>query len=126
MIVSKSLRLGAIAIACLPLSGIAQSAAWAGSHSSSPAGETWAQEHPRQEEVIQRVEHQEQHIDQAYAEKKLSSTQEKQLLDQDNKILSQDKSMAAANGGYITKAQKKSLNQELNANGANIKADSAQ
>jgi len=82
----------------------------------NPTGGTFAQQHPRRNEVNKRVKNQRRRINKDVASGKITPAQAKQLKANDAAIKAQEHADVKANGGYITKDQQKQLNQEENAN----------
>lgn len=87
----------------------------AGLSTSALASSEWAQNHPRRAEINARLMHQNQRIHHEVKEGDLSRAEAAHLHRQDRQIRHEERSMARANGGYITKAQQKALNQQENA-----------
>ena len=76
--------------------------------------------HPRRDQVLDRSQRQNKRITQQVRDGDLTHAQAHSLRQTDHAVATQQRADAAANGGYITKSQQKSLNQELNANGQQI------
>ena len=81
--------------------------AWAG-------GGRWAKNHPRRHEVNQRLDRQERRVEAGERKGQLSPQQAAQIRSEDRGIRRQERSMAAKNGGHITRTEKRALNQEEN------------
>ncbi len=79
------------------------------------AGE-FAARHPRRAEVNRRVRRQNNRINQGVARGQLSPQEAQQLRANDGAIKAQEQADVRANGGYLTKGEKRQLNQEENAN----------
>jgi hypothetical protein len=86
-------------------------------------GSRFARQHPRRNEVNKRVADQRFRINQGVQSGKLTPTQAKQLEANDKAIKQQEHTDVKANGGYLTAAEKKQLNQEENANSTLIRDD---
>ena len=76
---------------------------------------TWAQNHPRRNQVIDRLQTQNLRIHQERKEGDLTAAQAKHLRSEDRTIFKQEQFDAKLGGSHITKAEQKALNQEENA-----------
>lgn len=76
---------------------------------------TWKQEHPRRAEVNQRLAHQNKRIHQEAKSGEISPAQAAALHQEDHQIRKQERTMASLDGGHITRAEQKALNQQENA-----------
>ncbi len=76
--------------------------------------------HPRRDQVVDRTQKQNHRITHQVREGELSHAQAHALRVSDHSTVLQQRADAKANGGYITKSQQKSLNQQLNANSKQI------
>ena len=74
----------------------------------------WQKNHPRREQVNNRLANQNKRIKQERKEGEISKAQAKQLHSEDHAIRQEERTMASTNGGHITKAEQKSLNQQEN------------
>lgn len=74
----------------------------------------WAKNHPRRQEVNERLEKQNQRIHQEIAEGEISKSQAAQLHREDRQIRQEERDMASQNGGHITKSEQRALNQQEN------------
>jgi hypothetical protein len=74
----------------------------------------WAQNHPRRAEVNARLEVQNWRINQALSHGKITPFQAGALHAQDQFIRKEERFEAKQNGGYITPAEQKALNQQEN------------
>jgi hypothetical protein len=83
----------------------------------NPTGGNFAVEHPRRDEINTRIEDQNERINQGVTNGTITGQQAQQLRANDLAIKQQERADVKANGGYLTPAQQKQLNQELNANG---------
>jgi hypothetical protein len=82
----------------------------------NPAGGKFAVEHPRRNEVNTRVDNQRERINQGLKNGTLNKQEAQQLRANDRTIKQQEHADVKANGGYLTRAQQKQINQEENAN----------
>jgi hypothetical protein len=87
--------------------------------SSAMAGEandtTWQKNHPRREQVNQRLANQNRRINNEVKEGDLTKPQAKALHKEDRQIHQEERLMASQNGGHITKQEQRTLNQQENA-----------
>lgn len=99
-----------LALAGAALPGIAQ------------ADTAWQKNHPAREAINHRIRHQERRITQERREGDLTRGQAQALRAQDRSVLRTERADARANGnhGHLTRAQARTLNQELNANSGAI------
>jgi hypothetical protein len=81
---------------------------------SQMASAGWAQNHPRRAEVNARLEVQNWRINQALSHGKITPAQANALHAQDQFIRKEERFDAKQNGGYITPAEQKALNQQEN------------
>ena len=79
------------------------------------ADTAWQKAHPRREQVNARLANQNRRIHQEVKEGDLSKAQAASLHKDDRQIRSEERAMASQNGGHITKAEQKVLNQQENA-----------
>jgi hypothetical protein len=100
---SKILGIAAITIA---LSGVAGTAS---------ADTKWERNHPRREQVNNRLANQNRRIHGEVKEGELSKAQAAGLHQEDRQIRQEERLMASQNGGRITKSEQKVLNQQENA-----------
>lgn len=89
-------------------------AAFALTSASAMADTPWQQAHPRREQVNDRLARQNARIHQQVREGELSHAQAARLHARDRSIRAQERRMAAHNGGYVTKSQKRLLNRREN------------
>jgi TolA-binding protein len=97
-------------LSILALSSFAQGA-------SAPAAHTetqWEKSHPRRDQVNDRLANQNKRIKQEVAEGEMSKAKAAKLHKEDRQIRQEERDMAAQNGGHITKAEQKVLNQQEN------------
>jgi hypothetical protein len=74
----------------------------------------WEKEHPRREQVNNRLKNQNQRIKNEVKEGEITKSQAANLHQQDKQIRTEERAMAKQQGGHITKAQQKALNQQEN------------
>jgi hypothetical protein len=79
------------------------------------ADSTWQKDHPRREQVNQRLAHQNTRIKAEVKEGDLTKAQAAALHNEDHQIRSEERLMTSQNGGHITKQEQKTLNQQENA-----------
>jgi hypothetical protein len=94
-----------IAAATFALSGLATNAM---------ADTKWQKDHPRREQVNNRLKNQNKRIHQEVKEGELSKGQAAKLHGEDHAIRKEERTMASTNGGHITKTEQKALNQQEN------------
>jgi hypothetical protein len=87
----------------------------AGTMGSAMAETTWDQNHPRREEVNQRLNNQDKRIHKEVKEGELTKSQAHALHKDDRQIRGEERAMASQNGGHITKQEQRTLNQQENA-----------
>ena len=75
----------------------------------------WEKSHPRRDQVNDRLARQNLRVRHEVKEGELSKTQAGQLHRQDHQIRLEERAMASQNGGHITKAEQRALNQQENA-----------
>jgi len=87
-----------------------------GTTSSVMAAEgQWAKDHPRRDQVNDRLANQNKRIHQERKEGEISKTQAARLHKEDRQIRGEERAMASQNGGHITKQEQRTLNQQENA-----------
>ena len=74
----------------------------------------WQKDHPHREQVNDRLNNQNARIHNEVKEGEITKGQAATLHAQDHAIRREERSMAATNGGHITKAEQKALNQQEN------------
>ena len=89
--------------------------ALAGMASTAMADTTWQKNHPRREQVNNRLANQNKRIHQDVKNGTLSKSQAAALHNSDHQIRQEERDMASQNGGHITKSEQKVLNQQENA-----------
>jgi hypothetical protein len=81
---------------------------------------TWAQTHPRRAEINHRLDHQSVRIARAEATGAISPAKAARLHRKDRQIRREERTMASLNHGHVTKAERRSLNQQENKVGRKI------
>jgi hypothetical protein len=89
--------------------------ALAGMAGTAMADTTWQKNHPRREQVNNRLANQNKRIHQDVKNGTLSTSQAAALHESDHQIRQEERDMAGQNGGHITKSEQKVLNQQENA-----------
>jgi len=74
----------------------------------------WQKDHPRREQVNNRLANQNKRIHQERKEGEITGAQAARLHSEDRSIRKEERTMASTNGGHITKAEQKALNQQEN------------
>ena len=74
----------------------------------------WQKNHPRREQVNNRLANQNRRIHNEVREGDLTKSQAAQLHTQDHQIRQEERLMASQNGGHITKLEQATLNQQEN------------
>lgn len=88
--------------------------ALAGLATNAMADTQWQKEHPRREQVNNRLANQNKRIHQEVKEGELSKAQAAKLHREDRNIRREERAMASTNHGHITKTEQKALNQQEN------------
>jgi methionine-rich copper-binding protein CopC len=83
--------------------------------SSAVAETKWEKNHPRREQVNNRLANQNKRIHQEVKEGEMSKAQAAKLHREDRQVRNEERAMASQNGGHITRQQQKTLNQQENA-----------
>ena len=81
---------------------------------SALADTTFQENHPRREQVNNRLANQNARIHNEVKQGELSKGQAAQLHKDDHQIRSEERLMASQNNGHITKPEQKALNQQEN------------
>jgi ABC-type siderophore export system fused ATPase/permease subunit len=81
---------------------------------SAMADTTWQKNHPRREQVNNRLHNQNQRIKNEVKEGEISKAQAKNLHKEDHAIRQEERDLAKQNGGHITKPEQAVLNQQEN------------
>jgi hypothetical protein len=88
----------------------------AGSAVSAAFAETqWERNHPRRDQVNDRLANQNRRINRELKEGEITKHQANQLHGEDHAIRHEERTMAKFNGGHVTKGEQKALNQQENA-----------
>ena len=86
----------------------------AGAASSASADSRWQNRHPRREQVNNRLANQNRRIHQEVKEGDLTHAQAAALHRDDRQIRREERLMATQDGGHITRADQRALNQQEN------------
>ncbi len=97
------------------VTAILMSMSLAGVASSALADTQWEKNHPRREQVNNRLANQNRRIRTEVADGEISKGQAAQLHKDDHQIRREERLMASQNNGHITKQEQKTLNQQENA-----------
>src|SRR5207244_12629969 len=82
---------------------------------SASAETQWERNHPRRDQVNDRLANQNRRINHELKEGEITKQQANQLHREDRAIRHEERTMAKFNGGHITKTEQKALNQQENA-----------
>ena len=104
-------KIAAIALAAIFTAGIAGGAM---------AQTQWEKDHPRRDQVNDRLQHQNKRIHQEVKEGEMGKAKAARLHRNDHKIRKEERLMASQNGGHITKQEQRSLDQQENRVGGKI------
>jgi hypothetical protein len=103
---SRTLRITVFALA----------AAMLGSSISGAIAESkWARNHPRRDQVNDRLANQNRRINREYRQGEITRAQANRLHREDHAVRQEERTMAGFNNGHITGAEQKALNQQENA-----------
>ena len=86
----------------------------AGVGSAALADTTWQKDHPRREQVNNRLANQNKRIDNQVKNGDMSKAKAARLHKEDHQIRTEERLMASQNGSHITKQEQKTLNQQEN------------
>jgi hypothetical protein len=86
-----------------------------GGNMAEASAATWAQNHPRRAEVNARLANQNTRITYNLAKGNIAPSQAALLKSEDRTVRAQERFDASLNGGHITKAEQRALNQDENA-----------
>jgi hypothetical protein len=86
----------------------------AGLAGGASAETRWGHEHARQHEVLARASHQSREIRRDYRHGEISRGQETRLLRADQRVAREDRFLARANGGHISRHEQRFLNGQEN------------
>ena len=75
----------------------------------------WERNHPRRDQVNDRLANQNRRINKELKEGEITKQQANQLHREDRAIRQEERTMSKFNNGHITRAEQKSLNQQENA-----------
>lgn len=84
------------------------------STADASAATRWERLHPRRDQVVDRLQHQNWRIHDERREGEITAAQAHHLHAEDRAIFRQEQFDARLNGGYITKAQQRGFNQAEN------------
>jgi hypothetical protein len=82
--------------------------------SSAFAETAWERNHPRRDQVNDRLENQSRRINREYREGEISRGQARALHREDHNIRREERTMASMDGGHITRSEQRALNQQEN------------
>jgi hypothetical protein len=82
---------------------------------SAFAETSWERNHPRRDQVNDRLANQSRRINQEYREGEISRGQARALHREDRQVRREERTMASLDGGHITRADQRALNQQENA-----------
>lgn len=83
--------------------------------SAIAADTQWQKNHPRREQVNDRLANQNKRIKEEVKEGDMTKAQARKLHRDDRQIRHEERAMARRNGGHITKIEQKTLNRQENA-----------
>jgi hypothetical protein len=75
----------------------------------------WERNHPRRDQVNDRLENQSRRINREVREGEITRGQANQLHREDHAIRQEERTMSGLNNGHITRSEQKALNQQENA-----------
>jgi hypothetical protein len=101
-----SIKLTKLAVATFVSSVLVASAG------SAFAETRWEQNHPRRDQVNDRLENQSRRINQEYREGEISRNQARMLHREDRFIRNEERYFAARDGGHITRGEQAYLNRQ--------------
>ena len=82
---------------------------------SAFAQSKWERNHPRRDQVNDRLQNQNHRINEELKEGEITKQQANQLHREDDQIRQEERAMASQNGGHITTDEQKVLNEQENA-----------
>jgi hypothetical protein len=100
--------------------GVVAAVTITGAAASAQADTWWGHNHPRRDEILDRVDHQLLRIKELVATGQLSPMRADFLRGQDFRVRNEEQAAAAANGGFITPWQQARFNEQLNRVSAEI------
>ena len=86
-----------------------------GGFAGAAQAHAWASAHPRQTQVLARTHHQAVRINHERREGDITGAEARALRSSNRAIAQQTRATAQANGGYLTRADQRTLNAQLNA-----------
>lgn len=92
----------------------------AGAAAQAIAETTFQKNHPRREQVNERLANQNRRIHQERMAGEITPQQARRLHRQDRQIRQEERAMASQNGGHLTKSEQRVLNQQENATSRQI------
>jgi hypothetical protein len=101
-------------LSTLLMAGVAAIVLGAGVSASARADTPWQQNHPRREQVNNRLFRQDHRINREYREGEISRGQARQLHRDDHEVRREERLMASQDGGHITRLDQRALNQQEN------------
>ena len=104
MIAMKSARLATVVLA----------ATFVTMAGSAFAETSWEWNHPRRDQVNDRLANQSRRINQEYREGEITRGQARALHREDRQVRREERTMASLDGGHITRADQRALNQQEN------------
>ena len=96
------------------MAGVTALVLGAGVSASAFADTPWQQNHPRREQVNDRLARQDHRINHEYREGEISRGQARQLHREDHQVRGEERRMASRNGGHITRGEQVALNRQEN------------
>ncbi len=81
---------------------------------TASADTTWQKNHPRREQVNNRLANQNKRIHNDVKNGTLTKSQASALHNEDHQVRQEERDMASQNGGHITKSEQRVLNQQEN------------
>jgi hypothetical protein len=81
---------------------------------SAMAESQWDKDHPRRDQVNDRLAHQNRRIHHEVKEGEMSRAKAARLHKDDRHVRREERMMASQNGGHITKQEQRTLNQQEN------------
>jgi hypothetical protein len=84
------------------------------SATSAFAETSWERNHPRRDQVNDRLENQDRRINHEFREGELAPWQARRLHQEDHTIRHEERAMASFNHGHITRAEERALDQQEN------------
>jgi hypothetical protein len=94
--------------------GLVLAAAMLFASGAAMAQTQWEKDHPRRDQVNDRLANQNKRINQEVKSGEISKQQAAKLHRQDRQIRKEERTMASQNGGHITKTEQRALNQQEN------------